>query len=161
MAFPEVGLACEMLLPMHDYSQIMNHFMQSYPLRRTHFGQCRSSSNLRLEKKNDHACSLVHYLPCSSRLWVHFDSSTTDSSANCNVQSRSSHTLAFLQGYLSTRWRRCSCVHLVGLLQLTTHQKRLEASNFLYNTECWLRASLASQTHFRKKSCGSGSGLRD
>ena len=98
MAFPEVGLACEMLLPMHDYSQIMNHFMQSYPLRRTHFGQCRSSSNLRLEKKNDHACSLVHYLPCSSRLWVHFDSSTTDSSANCNVQSRSSHTLAFLQG---------------------------------------------------------------
>ena len=39
----------KLLLPMHEQS--MDQFMQSYPLRRTRFGQCRSSSNLHLEEK--------------------------------------------------------------------------------------------------------------
>ena len=90
----------KLLLPMHEQS--MDQFMQSYPLRRTRFGQCRSSSNLHLEEKKNGPCSLVHHLPGSSWLWVHFDSSTTDSSANCNVQCHSSHTvhLVFLQIYM-------------------------------------------------------------
>ena len=47
---------------------------------------------------------------------------------------------ADIHGGLSTRWRRHSCMHLVGFVQLTIHQKRLEASNFLCPppTECWL-----------------------
>ena len=47
---------------------------------------------------------------------------------------------ADIHGGLSTRWRRHSCMHLVGFVQLTIHQKRLEASNFLCPppTERWV-----------------------
>ena len=61
-----------------------------------HFG---SWSRLRDYKEDWEARYTWSYLSGSSRPWVRFDSSTTENSANCKVQSRSIHTvhLAFLQ----------------------------------------------------------------